>query len=189
MEQQGIKGQVILVDMDYADGIANGFASHISERIGRKLPQADLAEWLVCCALDSGMHPEGGVQVLFLHSLHKKRLDSFCPNVFSEIDGKAFRDDRMGEFMMSCIKDESPEGDVPFVQECLRALLSDKVVKRLAVVTDDTTCRETLHNVSYDPQRHVVFQLSMEPATTEGVESLSLGYSLLHAFGVGADEI
>lgn len=189
MEHLGIKEQVILVDTDYADTIAAGFSSHFSRQMGRALPPADLADWLVCCALDSGMKQGGEVQVLLVHSKGKDGMESFLPKAFAEMDGMAFRDDRMGEFLLSCIKDDSLEGDVPFMMECLQTLLSDKALKRLAVVSDDATCYKSLCDVSYDPQRHVVFQLSMEPSSTQSVESLSMGYSLLHAMGVSADEI
>ena len=136
MERISLKGNVLLVDAGYADAVAGGFSAFLGERLGRVLPKADLAEWLSCCAIDGGMQPaDGEVQVVFVHSQGHTRLQHFSPSdLHAEIDGKAFADGRFGEFVLYAVEDLGHEGDMPLVEESIRAACSDPAVKRLAIV-------------------------------------------------------
>ena len=45
---------VILADADYVDRVAFNLIVNFERMIGRRIPQADMARWLDCVALDSG---------------------------------------------------------------------------------------------------------------------------------------
>ena len=46
---------VILVDADYVDKVAFNLIVNFERMLGRRIPQADMARWLECVALDGGM--------------------------------------------------------------------------------------------------------------------------------------
>lgn len=191
MEQKSLKGNVILVDAGYADDVAGKLAAYIGGSIGRDLPAADLAEWLVCCALDCCMdETDGIVHVIFVHTFANGVMKNFVPSLLADdIDGQAFRDGRFGEFVLYSLTDEHPENATPLMEECIRAAVSDKGVKRLAVVCDDVTCIRALSSMTESMYGGRTCQMSMEQAGTHGVEYVPVGYSLLHAMDVSPDEI
>ena len=48
---------VILVDADYVDRVAFNLIVNFERMLGRRIPQADMAKWIDCVALDGGMRP------------------------------------------------------------------------------------------------------------------------------------
>lgn len=48
------KENVILVDADYVDKVVFNLIVNFERMIGRRIPQADMAKWLECVALDGG---------------------------------------------------------------------------------------------------------------------------------------
>lgn len=59
---------VIIVDADYVDKVAFELIVNFERMIGRRIPPADMAKWLVCVALDGGLR-EGDhqTQVVLIH--------------------------------------------------------------------------------------------------------------------------
>lgn len=98
-----------LGDADYADAVAFDLIVNFERMLGRRIPKADLPHWLVCVALDGGV-PTGQneIQVIFVHDKEKKTMDNFIPSDFGkELDGKAFRDEALGEFTVSSVRAEN----------------------------------------------------------------------------------
>ena len=48
---------VILVDADYVDKVTFNLIVNFERMLGRRIPQADLARWIDCVALDGGLRP------------------------------------------------------------------------------------------------------------------------------------
>ena len=46
---------IIIVDADYVDKVAFDLIVNFERMIGRHIPQADLAHWIDCIALDGGI--------------------------------------------------------------------------------------------------------------------------------------
>ena len=46
---------VIIVDADFLDHVAFDLIVNFERMIGRRIPQADMAQWAVCAALDGGL--------------------------------------------------------------------------------------------------------------------------------------
>lgn len=189
MEQGQLKENVILIDADYVDSIAYNLSDNFSRMLFRDIPAADLADWLVCAALDGGV-PEGEneVQCIFLHGEDKLMLEQFYPaELAHELDGTAFRDAALGEFQMSCLKVESLAGD-DFFSQCAEVLLSSPQVKRLVLVPDTGVSGERLGELAKEAATDkAVTLLSMTPQ--EGFPHVMLGYSLMHAMGIKSDEL
>ena len=92
---------VILVDADYVDKVAFNLIVNFERMLGRRIPQADLARWIDCVALDGGIKEgEQETQVVLLHSAKKQQTENFIPGKFEELSSKAFKD-HLGEFLIN----------------------------------------------------------------------------------------
>ena len=105
MEKTKWSENVILVDADYVDAVAFNLIVNFERMLNRPIPKADLAQWLVCAALDGGVgEGKNDIQVVFIHGKGRKALDNFTPSDFeAELDGKAFCDGHLGEFKLSSV--------------------------------------------------------------------------------------
>lgn len=198
MERPQFKDTVILIDADYVDGVASDLRLNFAKMLGRELGKADLAEWLVCAALDGGVpEDEKGdshneVQVILIRSLAKTTLEHLEPgNMVSGIDGQAFRDPYMGEFLLSVVPEEKPTGQTePLFAESTRYLLTSPEVIRLILVPDMQKYGDYLkEDIAKAEKAPEVVMLTMEPVDDEGLHTEVLGFSLMHALGIQPDEL
>ena len=139
MEKTKWSENVILVDADYVDAVAFNLIVNFERMLNRPIPKADLAQWLVCAALDGGVgEGKNDIQVVFIHGKGRKALDNFTPSDFeAELDGKAFCDGHLGEFKLSSVQVENlVDGDALYLQS-LEALADEKGIKRLVIVPRD----------------------------------------------------
>ena len=185
------KENVILVDADYVDKVAFDLIVNFERMIGRRIPPADLAKWIDCVALDGGLR-EGKheTQVVLLHSKQKQQMDNFTPSSFAaELDGKAFSD-HLGEFQISCVPVEEMVTAEDLFIDSMQVICNSGDVKRVMVVPDAdhiyNKVREGLRHVD-DDKRITVF--SMQPMEGGNYRQEILGYSLMAALGIRADEI
>lgn len=206
---------VILIDAAYIDRVAAELRRHFSAELQRTLPKADLAQWLICTALDAEIVAEGraaegddAVQCVFLHDKEVKVLDNFAPGNFAlNIDGKAFAEPGVGEFVMACCPIERVTTLEDLCAESLEALLDDKNVKRLAVIADlegstpesrsltkriVKLCakhREAEADATTPAPATDVTLFVMRPVEGDGFAQQILGFSLLSALGISSDEL
>ena len=186
------KENVILVDADHIDRVAFDLTVNFERMIGRRIPKADLAKWIDCVALDGGLRPKDGqqAQVVIIHSAQKKALDNFAPSSLAdEINGQAFSDN-LGEFVFEThVVEDIADADSLFT-EALQVVCSQPEVKRLIVVPGDAiynNVREVLRKAD-DPDKHITV-LTMQPEPGGQFRQELLGYSLMAALGIKADEI
>ena len=170
---------VILADADYIDRVAFNLIVNFERMLGRRIPQADIARWIDCVALDGGIR-EG------------ESLENFVPGAFEELDGKAFKD-HLGEFAINAYPIEQIAGGEDFFTEVLSLVTAQKEVKRVMVVPnleDETVynkVRETLRQVDDEEKRVTLF--AMQPLTGGNYRQEILGYSLMAALGIKGDEV
>ena len=185
---------VMLVDADYVDKVAFNLIVNFERMLGRRIPKADLAKWVDCVALDGGIR-EGGYETLVVlaHQKDKVQLDNFAPgNYAAELDGKAFKD-HLGEFIISAVAIEAIADSEDYLTEALRLVTAQKEVKRVMVIPNAedpyiyNKVREALNRVDDDEKRITVF--AMEPKPGGNFRQEILGYSLMAALGISADEI
>ena len=185
---------VMLVDADYVDKVAFNLIVNFERMLGRRIPKADLAKWVDCVALDGGLR-EGGHETLVVlaHRKDKAQLDNFAPgNYAAELDGKAFKDS-LGEFVISAVAIEAIADSEDYLTEALRLVTAQKKVKRVMVIPNAedpyiyNKVREALNRVDDDEKRITVF--AMEPKPGGNFRQEILGYSLMAALGIAADEI
>jgi hypothetical protein len=181
----------ILVDADFVDKVAFDLIVNFERMIGRRIPQADMGHWVDCVALDGGLREgEHETLVIMMHDKGRKRLENFVPADYEqELNGKAFKD-KLGEFTFSALTVEELTTKEDFFVETLQLLCAQKEVKRLMIIPSDNLynkVREALRRVDDDDKRITVF--SMEPREGGNFRQEILGYSLMAALGIRADEI
>ena len=185
---------VVLADADYVDTVAFNLIVNFERMIGRRIPQADIAKWLDCIALDGGIRDgENEIQVILIHNKDKQQMDNFIPgNYASDLTGKAFKD-HLGEFTINAYHTEGLAKSGDFFGEVLELVLAQKDVKRLMVIpnAEDASIynnvREVLRKADDDEKRVTVF--TMQPSAGGNYRQEILGYSLMAALGIKADEI
>ncbi len=193
MKEEKWHENVILVDADYVDKVAFDLIVNFERMLGRRIPQADLASWLEYVALDGGLRPMTAtdekrcVQVVLMHK--GQQMDNFLPGRFAELDGKAFQGE-LGEFLISCVKVEDMVTSEDLFIDSLQVVSNAKEVKRLIVVPDS----EHIYNKVREGLRHAddekrITVLAMQPMQGGQFRQEILGYSLMAALGIRADEI
>lgn len=184
---------VIVVDADYVDSVAFNLIVNFERMIGRHIPEADIAHWLDCIALDGGVKGEGNsVEVVFIHNKDTKAMRNFKPGSMKEdLTAKAFKDN-IGEFTMNSYPVEAQTTKEDFVLDVVKTAANHKDVKRLMVIADcdDGTMveylRQALRDVD-DEKRITVF--AMAPIAGGNFRQEILGYSLMSALGIKSSEL
>lgn len=197
---------VIIVDADYVDRVAFDLTVNFERMIGRRIPQADMARWVECIALDGGLRPAAtavpgasaqglaphpSTQVVLVHDTGRQRMDNFAPGQFAdELDGKAFTGN-LGEFMFTCPSPEGMTTKEHLLLDTLQLVAQAKGVKRLMVVPSEEhfdSVRQLLRRFDDDDRRTTVF--TMQPLTGSiPFRQEILGYSLMAALGVKSSEL
>lgn len=194
------KENVILVDADYVDKVAFDLIVNFERMLGRPVPQADMAKWLECVALDGGLkfpttptqpttppEPVQQTQVVLLHQ--RQKMENFQPGVFADLDGKAFNGP-LGEFLISCVPVEEMVTAEDLFVDSMQIICNSRDVRRVMVVPDAdhiyNKVREGLRHV--DDNKHITV-FSMQPMEGGNYRQEILGYSLMAALGIRADEL
>jgi hypothetical protein len=187
---------VILVDAEYVDKVAFDLTVNFERMLGRRIPQADMAQWLECIALDGGVRPQPSapgaqptIQAVLIHDKGHQQMDNFCPSKFADLDGKAFNS-QLGEFLISCVQVEEMVTKDDLYVDSLQIIANAAEVKRLMVVADSeriyNKVREALRQA--DPDKHITV-FTMQPMTSGNFRQEILGYSLMAALGIRSEEI
>lgn len=182
---------VIIADGDYIDKVAFNLIVNFERMIGRRIPKADTARWIDCIALDGGLREgNSNTQVVLVHDNRNKALDNFMPGDYAdELDGKAFKDN-LGEFTISAISPEDMTTSEDLFIDALTIVSSQKDVKRIMVVPN----AEHIYNKVKDALRYAdddkrITVFAMQPMAGGNFRQEILGYSLMSALGIRADEI
>ena len=194
MKEQKWSKNVILVDADYVDKVAFDLIVNFERMLGRRIPQADMARWLECVALDGGLRPQPSdlslqtsIQVVFLHQ--KPTMDNFLPGSFTELDGKAFESE-LGEFLISCVPVEQMTTMDDLFLESLQVVSNAQEVERLMIVPNEDSIynkvREALRHAN--PDLHATV-FTMQPQQGGPFRQEILGYSLMAALGIKGEEV
>ena len=181
---------VILVDADYVDKVAFDLTVNFERMLGRRIPEADMARWLECVALDGGLREgEHQTQVVLIHNKSKQLMENFNPGSFAELDGKAFTGE-LGEFLISCVVVEEMVTKEALFIDSLQVISNAAEVKRLMVVPDGeqiyNKVREGLRHA--DPDKHITV-FTMQPMSSGTFRQEILGYSLMAALGIRSEEL
>ena len=198
MEKQTVKNNwsenVLIIDADYVDNVAFNLIVNFERIIGRRIPQADLARWLVCIALDGGVRKgDNNLQVVMVHAKGKAQMDNFAPaNFAEELNGKAFKD-ALGEFAIGAYAVEDLVNATDFFLDIVQTVCAQPEVRRVMIVPNAENSelyealRHQMQRVDDDTKRITV--CAMQPLPGGNFRQEILGYSLMNALGIRADEI
>lgn len=204
---------VIIVDGDYIDRVAFDLTVNFERMLERRIPRADMARWLDCVALDGGLrpveeaqtakaetedstathHPEPATQttqVIFLHDKRTGKLENFTPdNYADDLNGKAFRD-ALGEFQLSSYAVEELRSKEDHLLDVLELVCEQAEVKRVMIVPDAETMYEPVRHAlrKADEEKHITV-FAMQPMAGGNFRQEILGYSLMQALGIRAEEL
>lgn len=181
---------VILVDADYLDRVAFDLTVNFERMLGRRVPEGDLCHWIDCVALDGGLRPgQNEVQVHFLHAKDSQALKYFRPSRFDEdLNGLSF-DDNLGRFSLFAFPVEEVVSMKEFFLQSMAMLADVKDVKQLMVVGDMDAYGAEVKDICRQTDGKDITLFSMEPLTGRGFGQEILGYSLMAALGIRADEL
>lgn len=185
----------IVVDAAYVDHLSLMLSVDFERMLNRRVGAADLAQWLVCVALDGGMRPGNNeTQVALVHSGGMKAMENFIPSRFvGEINGMAFKDIAMGEFIINGVDIENVTTTEEAIADIVGEAITHEEVRRIMVVPnaeDDESwdmLRHVLHNDADTTRQTTLF--SMQPMAGGNFRQEMLGYSMLQALGIKAEEL
>ncbi len=180
---------MIVVDAEYADSVAFDLTVNFERMLERRIPKADMALWLDCVALDGGVR-EGGnnLQVVLVHERGTDGFNNFTPSRFDELSGKAFKD-HLGEFSIMAISSEEIASKQQIITDIVATAVAEKSVKRIIIVPDTTYYDELRHILRNADEDKRITMLAMQPMPGGNFRQEILGYSLMQALGIHADEI
>ena len=185
---------VIIADADYIDKVAFDLIVNFERMIGRRIPKADMARWIECVALDGGLKEgENDTQVVLIHDKGRHKMENFVPaNYDKALNAQAFKS-TLGEFTISSYPVEDMVAADDFFVHVLQTVVSQPDVHRVVVIPNAENAtlydniRQTLHFLDDDKKRITV--LAMQPMQGGNFRQEILGYSLMSALGIRADEI
>ena len=197
-DSQNIKmsENVIIVDADYIDDVAFNLTLNFERMLDRRIPAADFSQWIVNIALDGRMKPGNHeTQVVVLHDKGKRQLDNYVPSSLEqELDKQAFKDETLGEFIINTIATGGKVTEKDEVMlDFLKIVLSHKEVSRIMIIpnAEDGNIYNLLRNALRDvddEEKHVTL-FAMQPMEGGNFKQQILGYSIINAMGITADEI
>lgn len=181
---------VVLVDADYLDRVAADLTLNFGRMIGRSITKADLCHWLDCVLLDGALHPgHNEVQVHMLHAKQKAALEHFQPSRFDEdLNGLSF-DDNLGHFSLFAFPVEDVVRSDEFFLQSLTMLADAAEVEKLLVVGDTQSYGKGMVDICQNTDGKDITLFAMEPVMGQGFKTEILGYSLMSAMGISADEL
>ena len=190
-EQQQWRENVILADAEYIDKVAFNIIVNFERMLGRRIPQADMARWADCIALDGGIREgNNAIQVILVYDKGREELENFTPSgLTADLDGKAFKD-HLGEFEFSALPVEDMVDKEHLFCDALMHLCSQKGIKRIMAIPDAEKyydgVRRALKDAD-DEKRITVF--AVQPMPGGNFRQEILGYSLMNALGIKGEEV
>ena len=186
---------VIIVDADYIDRVAFNLIVNFERMLERQIPQADLARWVECIALDCGVRESEEQQettVVLIYEKEVERLRYFTPADYEkELNGKAFRSG-LGEFVIHAVPVETITNKTSMLLDTIDLIVEQKEVKRIMVIPNAEEggvydqIRHHLKSVNDD--KHITL-FAMQPMPGGNFRQEILGYSLMQSLGIRGEEI
>ncbi|KXO17304.1 MAG: DUF6621 family protein [Prevotella bivia] len=186
---------IIIADGDYIDYVAFDLIVNFERMLNRKIPTANFSQWAVNIALDGKLKPGNNeTQVVLLHDKEKAMLENFTPSSYeADLNNKAFKDEFLGEFLVnSIVTGEENTSKEAVLSDLLQMLTTHEEVHRIMIIpnAEDTVTynevKKILEKVDDDEKRITVF--TMQPMVGGNFRQEILGYSLMNAMGIKAEE-
>ncbi len=182
---------VVIADADYIDKVAFNLIVNFERMLNRRIPQADLARWIDCIALDGGIREgDNHVQVILVHAKQREALANFRPSHYdTELNGMAFKD-HLGEFAISAFPTEPLVTQQEFLLDILSMACAQECVKRIMLIADTSQMLDKVKGMlkTVDDEKKRITLFDMQPLTPGPYRQEILGYSLMNAMGIRSEE-
>lgn len=182
---------VVIADADYIDKVAFNLIVNFERMLNRRIPQADLARWIDCIALDGGIREgDNHVQVILVHAKQREALANFRPSHYdTELNGMAFKD-HLGEFAISAFPTEPLVTQQEFLLDILSMACVQECVKRIMLIADTSQMLDKVKGMlkTVDDEKKRITLFDMQPLTPGPYRQEILGYSLMNAMGIKSEE-
>lgn len=182
---------VVIADADYIDKVAFNLIVNFERMLNRRIPQADLARWIDCIALDGGIREgDNHVQVILVHAKQHEALANFRPSHYdTELNGMAFKD-HLGEFAISAFPTEPLVTQQEFLLDILSMACVQECVKRIMLIADTSQMLDKVKGMlkTVDDEKKRITLFDMQPLTPGPYRQEILGYSLMNAMGIRSEE-
>lgn len=182
---------VVIADADYIDKVAFNLIVNFERMLNRRIPQADLARWIDCIALDGGIREgDNHVQVILVHAKQREALANFRPSHYdTELNGMAFKD-HLGEFAISAFPTEPLVTQQEFLLDILSMACAQACVKRIMFIADTSQMIDKVKGMlkTVDDEKKRITLFDMQPLTPGPYRQEILGYSLMNAMGIRSEE-
>ena len=121
-------------------------------------------------------------------------MDNFKPSDYEkDLNSNAFNDEKLGEFTVTSVEAGDMVSKDEYIENVLKTVLQHDEVKRVMIIPDSensdvySQIRSLLRNVDDDNKRITMF--AMQPVEGGNFRQEILGYSLMNALGIRADEV
>ena len=182
---------VMLIDAAYINKVGNDIKEHFAPILNRELPKADLAVLLECMAMDAGIKGENNeIQVIFIYESNTKGMTFCTPSDFTkELHDMAFKS-QLGEFSLYSFQTSAMTAREELFKESLLLLCESKDVKKMVLVPDEATMSDKVCQLIKKEKHSIATVMGMNPPATDcGVAFEMMGFALLQALGIKADEL
>lgn len=184
--------KVILIDAAYINKVTTDLSNHFGGVIGRELPKADLPIFLECVAMDAAIRPgEHTLQVLFVYEKGCGNMDAFNPgNLKKDLNDVAFKS-QLGEFQLNAFEPSDMATREEFFLESVKLIADAKEVKHLVIIPSEEEYADKLPEILEKVDgKESVHVLGMNPLPqSKAFQWQMMGYAVLQALGIRADEI
>ena len=125
---------VIIADANFVDRVAFDLIVNFERMLERRIPQADMAHWAECVALDGGLrNGEHQTVVILTHDKSQTEMKNFAPGRFEDLNGMAFKGN-LGEFSFSTPNGEGFVDKDELFLDTLQTVLQQESVKRVSIM-------------------------------------------------------
>lgn len=179
---------VILIDANFIDYVAHDFSYNLKQVLNREIPNADLALWLECIALDGGLTPGNeNIQVIFIYE--NNIMQNFSPSDISKnIDGMAFMGN-LGEFALEAYQVEKNITSIADqFADTLQVLINAEKVENLLVVPDMNIYGDKVKDAIEKSENKSISVFTITPQEGGSFTNQQLGFSILHSMGISSDD-
>lgn len=179
---------VILIDANFIDYVAHDFSYNLKQVLNRDIPNADLALWLECIALDGGLTPGNeNIQVIFIYE--NNIMQNFSPSDISKnIDGMAFMGN-LGEFALEAYQVEKNITSIADqFADTLQVLINAEKVENLLVVPNMNIYGDKVKDSIEKSENKSISVFTITPQEGGSFTNQQLGFSILHSMGISSDD-
>lgn len=197
-ESIALAENVILIDVASFNNVVKNLKRYFEIQLGRSLQDIYIEEWASYLALDAGVRDKDNkIEVLFVYDAQSDKLLHCDPSgLKKDLNGVGYTN-QLGELTFTAVSSEELVSRENLYLDLLAIALNSADVKRLMLVPFGEEYGEKVREVLNEMMKDVepgkakeVFYFSMdEPECLFPCKWDLLGYSLMRALGIRAEEL